>query len=282
MIDLKTEDLRAFLVIYEAQTMSGGAKVLGCTQSAASQKISRLEELLQASLFVRGSKNLSLTASGENLLSYAKEALERQVSFIDKFNQFDDELKGVLRIGAFSSVLRSLLLPRLLPLMKRNSKVNLQFSTHEVFEMENTLRTNKTDMIITDYRPSLNNVESLEIGVEEYVIISSAKHKNVPHLFLDHGPHDNATSTYFDFVGKKKDYERAFLGDVYSILDAVAMGIGKAVMSKHLVEKDKRFVVLKEKRSYKRPIVLSYLKQGYYGRLHQEVKHILELMRDEK
>lgn len=275
VMDMKNEDLRAFMVIYEAQTMSAGAKILGCTQSAASQKISRLEELLQASLFVRGSKSLSLTASGERLLSYAKESLERQRHFFDNFDQFDSELKGVLRIAGFSSVMRSLLIPKLIPLMKRNSKVNLQFSTHDVYEMEGILKTNKADIIITDYFPYLNNVESIEIGKEEYVIIESSKHKKTPHVFLDHGPQDNATATYFDFVGMEKDYERAFMGDVYSILDAVNLGAGKAVMSKHLVENDKRFKVSKAKRRYVRPIVVSFMKQGYYGRLHDKVLEIL-------
>jgi DNA-binding transcriptional LysR family regulator len=271
MMDIKTEDLRAFLVIYEAQSMSAGARALGCTQSAASQKISRLEELLQASLFVRGPKGLSLTASGERLVGYAKESLERQLNFLDNFNQFDSELKGVLRIAGFSSVLRSLVLPRLLPLMKAHDKVNLQFTTFDVFEMESILKMNQADIIITDYFPNLNNVESIQIGEEEYVIIESAKVKDVPHVFLDHGPKDNATATYFDFIGKKKEYQRAYMGDVYSILDAVSMGVGKAVMSKHLVENDKRFKVSIAKRRYLRPIVISFAKQGYYGRLHERV-----------
>ncbi|MFG1481480.1 hypothetical protein ABMA79_07695 [Halobacteriovorax sp. HFRX-2_2] len=111
-------------------------------------------------------------------------------------------------------------------------------------------------------------MESLQVGEEEYVVIESKKHKNIPNTYLDHGPYDNATESYFKFLGREMDYSRRFMGDVYSIVDGVALGLGRAVMSKHIVEEDRRFKIVKAKKRYVRPIVLSYFKQSYYTPLH--------------
>jgi DNA-binding transcriptional LysR family regulator len=274
-MDLKLDDLQAFLNIYKAGTFTKAAKDYGLTQSALSQKIARIEEVLQTSVFVRHPRALSLTPSGEKLLIYAKEVSLRQNEFLKNFDQYNQELSGVIRIAAFSSIMRSMILPALAPFLRKNKGVGLELTSYEMYELEDVLKTSKADFIITDFEPNLGAIESKKINEEEYVIISAAKYPKAPNVFLDHGPHDNATSSYHKFLGKKIDYERAFLGDVYSIIDGVAIGLGRAVMSKHLIEKDKRFIITKEKKRYLRPICLSYYSQSYYSPLQEKVIALL-------
>ena len=70
-------------------------------------------------------------------------------------------------------------------------------------------------------------------------------------------------------------YERRYMGDVYSIIDGVSLGLGRAIMSKHLVLNDRKFSVVKHKKKYIRPVVLSRLKQKYHSPLHSRVYEIL-------
>ena len=274
-MELKLDDLQAFINIYQAGTFTKAAKDFGLTQSALSQKIARIEEVLQTSIFVRHPRSLSLTPSGEKLLVYAKEVCLRQDEFLKNFDQYNQELSGVIRIATYSSIMRSMILPALSPFLRKNKGVSLELSSYEMYELEEVLKTSKADFIITDYSPSLGGIETLEISEEEYVIIKPKKYPKLPHVFLDHGPLDNATSSYHKFLGKKIDYERAYLGDVYSIIDGVAEGLGSAVMSKHLVEGDKRFKILKAKKRYLRPICLSFYSQAYYSPLQLKVKELL-------
>jgi len=65
------------------------------------------------------------------------------------------------------------------------------------------------------------------------------------------------------------------MGDVYSIIDGVALGLGKAVMSKHMIEDDKRFNLISHKKKYIRPVAMTYFEQNYYSPLHLEVEKIL-------
>lgn len=273
-MDLKLDDLQAFLKTHEEGTFTKAAKELGITQPALSLKIARVEEILQTAVFIREPRALQLTESGEKLLVYAKQAIEMQRDFLYGFDQYQGEPNGLIRIAAFSSIMRSIIIPKLAPLISKYRKVRIDFSSHEVFELEGVLKSNKADFIVTDYLPQAPSWETKNMGEEEYVIIEPKK-RDAPHVFLDHGPFDNATSSYFEFMGMKKDYGRAYMGDVYSILDGVALGLGKAVMSKHIVDGDKRFKIIKGRKKYARPLVLSHLRQGYYSPLHDLVKKAL-------
>jgi DNA-binding transcriptional LysR family regulator len=61
------------------------------------------------------------------------------------------------------------------------------------------------------------------------------------------------------------------MGDVYGILDAVALGLGRAVMSKHLAEDDRRFKIISMPKKYLRPVMLTYYRQSYYSPLHYKI-----------
>jgi DNA-binding transcriptional LysR family regulator len=274
-MDIKYDDLKAFVDIYKAGTFSRASELMGLTQSALSQKVKRLEETLSATIFIRHPRHLELTASGQKLLIYGKEVIQRQEDFLNSFNQYDKELSGVLHIASYSSVMRSLIIPTVAPFMEANPKVSIQFSTHEMFELMDLLKNGTADMIITDEFPGsgISGIESTQIEEEEYVIIQKRSGK-VPHKFLDHTPADNATEAYFHHCGLKPDYGRLFMGDVYSIIDGVALGLGKAVMSEHLIRDDKRFKIQKQKKRYIRPVVLTHLSQNYYPPLFERVKSL--------
>lgn len=74
--DLEIDLLRAFTTVAETGSFTAAADVVGRSQSAVSQKIIRLEELLGRPLFNRTSRSLVLTGEGERLLSTARRMLE--------------------------------------------------------------------------------------------------------------------------------------------------------------------------------------------------------------
>lgn len=74
--DLEIDLLRAFTTVAETGSFTAAADVVGRSQSAVSQKIIRLEELLGRPLFKRTSRSLVLTGEGERLLSAARRMLE--------------------------------------------------------------------------------------------------------------------------------------------------------------------------------------------------------------
>jgi DNA-binding transcriptional LysR family regulator len=76
MPDLYLDLLRAFVAVADAGTFTAAADVVGRSQSAVSQKIRRLEELIRQPVFDRTSRSLSLTGPGGQLLVGARRMLD--------------------------------------------------------------------------------------------------------------------------------------------------------------------------------------------------------------
>ncbi|MFJ4439065.1 LysR family transcriptional regulator [Streptomyces sp. NPDC088923] len=68
--------LRAFVEAERLGSFTAAARVMDIAQASASELVRRLETELDAELFVRGSRTLTLTSAGQELLSYAQEAVE--------------------------------------------------------------------------------------------------------------------------------------------------------------------------------------------------------------
>ena len=91
--------LRYFLTIAREGSITNAANVLHVTQPTLSRQIHDLEEELGQRLFVRGSRNMSLTAEGMILRKRAEEI----ISMVDKteaeFHSMSNVVSGDIYIG---------------------------------------------------------------------------------------------------------------------------------------------------------------------------------------
>lgn len=99
---LDNDILRTFVAIAETGSFSGAAEVVFRTPSAVSMQIKRLEELVGVSLFVRDSRSVRLTRSGETLLAYARRMLALSNEAMSRFRHPD--MHGVVRLGATDDI----------------------------------------------------------------------------------------------------------------------------------------------------------------------------------
>ncbi|MFC8128228.1 LysR family transcriptional regulator [Streptomyces sp. NPDC057302] len=67
--------LRAFVEAERLGSFTAAAQAMDIAQASASELVRRLEAELEAELFLRGSRTLTLTSAGRELLPYAQEAL---------------------------------------------------------------------------------------------------------------------------------------------------------------------------------------------------------------
>lgn len=269
---LPTHELEAFFAVAQTQNMTHAARNLFVTQSALSQRIQKLESTLEATLFVRDRKGLRLTESGQKLLRFCQSMNGLEEEFLEELQSNSQELAGIIRIASFSSVMRSVLIPILAPFLRKNPKVHCEFTSFEVIELPGILDRAEADIIVADYRMEKSHVAEELLGTEEYVVIESARHAPPDDVYLDHGPHDKATESFF---GAQKNappsYRRSFMGDVYGILDGVEQGLGRAIMSKHLMSERKNIKTVSGYKKYTREVVAHYFKRPYYPRLHTGV-----------
>ena len=95
---LDNDILRTFVAIAETGSFTAAADRVFRTPSAVSMQIKKLEEQLNATLFLRDARSVSLTESGETLLPYARRMLALSNEAVGRFRM--PEMKGVVRLGA--------------------------------------------------------------------------------------------------------------------------------------------------------------------------------------
>lgn len=109
--DLEIDLLRAFIAVAETGGFTAAADVIGRSQSAVSQKIIRLEEVLDLRVFERTSRSLTLTHDGERLLVSARRMLMHYDAFMRDLREAP--VTGVLRLGISENLVPTQL-PKLL------------------------------------------------------------------------------------------------------------------------------------------------------------------------
>lgn len=109
--DIDIDLLRTFIAVAETGSFTGAAEVVARSQSAVSQKIIRLEELLGMRVFERTSRRLALTQNGERVLIRARKLMVHFEQFMREVRE--PESVRVLRLGISENLVPTQL-PRLL------------------------------------------------------------------------------------------------------------------------------------------------------------------------
>lgn len=272
-MSLSSLQLDAFLAAAKSLNFSRAAESLFITQSALSQRIKNLELTMGATLFIRDPSQIKITEIGEKLLRYCqtKDAMEDEL-LLNLTSIEGGELAGIVRIGAFSSILRSVVIPSMSSLLRKNPKIQCDFIHKETPGLPSLLDRSECDFIILDYALESPSVEKHILGYEEYIVIESLNYTCPDSIYLDNSPEDTATEQFFNAQNESTPkYKRRFMGETYGIIAGVESGLGRSVMPIHLLTKRPHLKKVEGFKLYKREITLHYKKQSYYSELHKQV-----------
>lgn len=157
ILNLDLDLLRTFVAVADLNTFAAAAAAVCRTQSAVSQQMQRLEQLVEKELFARHGRNKLLTEHGIQLLGYARKIL-----------RFNDEacsslmfssLQGMLTIGSSDESADTILPILLNRISSHYPKLALDVRVKRHGEMGDMLRANEVDLALTTH--TLDNVESI-------------------------------------------------------------------------------------------------------------------------
>jgi DNA-binding transcriptional LysR family regulator len=107
-------DLRIFVHVAEAPSLTQGARRAHLSPAAVSARIKAMEAQLGSRLLYRDNRGVMLTPAGHTVLKHAR-LIMRQVEFAkDEFARFEGGIRGHLRIFA-NTTAATVFLPKLLP-----------------------------------------------------------------------------------------------------------------------------------------------------------------------
>lgn len=137
------QNLSQYKIFYEvakAGNISKAAKELYISQPAISKSVSKLEDSLKVTLFIRNSRGVQLTEEGKLLYNYTKTAFEAIGKGEQELRRRKDFPMGHLRIGVSNTLCRYLLLPYLKGFIEQYPHIRItiqsQSTSHTVHMLE--------------------------------------------------------------------------------------------------------------------------------------------------
>ncbi|MCJ8284442.1 MULTISPECIES: LysR substrate-binding domain-containing protein [unclassified Halomonas] len=175
---MDASDLRFFLAVCEAGSMSGASEALFTVQSNVTSRIRKLEDELGTTLFVRGARGVALTPAGERLLPHARRVSmalrDASASVSDS-----DTLAGRLSIGALETTTASRLSPYLAAFTRRHPDVDLSIITGTSRELVDQVLAGRIDGAFVGGRVYHKEIEDQPIFKEELVVVAAKEHRDL-------------------------------------------------------------------------------------------------------
>lgn len=172
--NLSTDLLRTFIRVIDTRSFTRTAELIGRTQSAVSLQIQRLEENVNAALFVRDARNLKLTAQGQTLAEYARRILALNDEAIAVMRS--PSVAGHVHLGAPHEYTASLLPDFLGKFAQSQPNVMLEVTSDLSKNLQKRQQNGEFDLIIALHNDDDDPAGGERIFVEPLVWISSLDH----------------------------------------------------------------------------------------------------------
>lgn len=254
MSDEPLPHLETFVKAAELSSFTAAARSLGLTQAAVSQRIQTLETALKVSLFRRQGGRVLLSEAGRRLHSYALRILELHREARAEVSGQHEPITGELQLAA-SSVPGEHLLPRLLSTFRdKYPHIELRAAVTDTRAVLRDVEQGHAHLGLVGGKDDNPHLEYRCFATDEMVLVVPAEHPwakrrrvTLPELCQQPLIVREAGS------GSRWCLEQALsraglslrsvkvtleLGSNEGIKEAVLRGLGLAVLSTHVVQKD--------------------------------------------
>lgn len=238
-------DLRLFLAIAEAGSLSAGAETVHLTASAASYRLKNLEHAMGTPLFKRLARGMELTAVGVVVLEYVRELIAGLVAMHGEVNRFAMGLRGDVKVAANSSSFNGFVVPSLSRFLSTYPHINVILKERPSEAIVPAVIAREIDVGILAGRVTASELISYQYAVDELILVAPLNHPISSHksirfesaLSLDFVSTSENTSNYLFLrqtalqLGKMPNV-RLHVHHFNAILKLVAEGVGVALVPK--------------------------------------------------
>lgn len=169
-------DLKLFLAIAEARSLSAGASSLHITASSASYRIKNLEQALGTYLFLRSARGMDLTPAGEVLARHVRGLLAGVERMHDEVGRFSAGLKGQIRILANSSSLNGFIVPAVSGFLVSNPNVNIDLEERASATIPAAIAAGEADIGVLAGTVEASGVDVLRYAVDTLILVVPVNH----------------------------------------------------------------------------------------------------------
>ncbi|QEQ97613.1 LysR family transcriptional regulator ArgP [Neptunomonas concharum] len=172
MLDYR--QLKALSSVIEEQSFEKAALRLNITQSAVSQRIKQLEELIGQALLIR-SQPILPTPAGKILLKHFRQVDLLQNEVIQSLSSTEQSGHTVLSIGINADSLATWFLPAIEPLLKQH-KILIDLKIDDQDQTQKFLKNGEVMGCITSSSTPLQGCHCIPLGVSVYRCVASLEY----------------------------------------------------------------------------------------------------------
>ena len=228
------DDLRFFLALCEAGTLTGAARATGVEHTTVARRIDALEAALAARLFDRFPKGWSLTAAGTALVPHARK-LEDDMHALLNVARGASEVVGSVRVSAPPALAACLLAPRLRAPLARLPGIEIDLRA----EARTTdLMRRQADIALRFARPTAPGLVAKVLAHVDYGLYAQADYAaaRLPaqweFLGYDDLQQDAPQQEWLDKVRGDRRYS-VRSNDLLTLLQAAVAGCGVGVFPRY-------------------------------------------------
>ena len=246
--------LQVFHAVAKHLSFTRAADALFMTQPAVTFQIKQLEEQYSTRLFERRHGSISLTPAGELVLSYAEKILALSDEMDTRLSEMTGEMRGPLLVGA-STTIAEFMLPRVLGEFNAlYPQVRARLIVANSESIESRVAEHTLDVGLIEAPAKLSGLTSVVCCEDELRAVCApdyplAEMKSVSpqvlseYEFISREPGSGTreiTDTYFRNHKIKPDSLKTQmeLGSPEALKGVVATGLGFAIVSRAVVEKE--------------------------------------------
>lgn len=238
-------NLDAFLAIVKKRTVQSAASEVGITQTGVTQRIRALEAQLEATLFTRSRRGMSLTPEGEALLRYCQSALDLQGETLARIKGGGERFEARVTIQGPTSLMRTRVIPRCLEALKGFPELSMTFKVSDHESGADALRSGAAQFAILRPDEVAREMDSKLLAPERYLLLGPSAWKRRPlkdvvarERIIDFDPTDGTTLSW---LKKLKLHplarpERHFVNNNEALVAMLKLGLGYGVLTREFAE----------------------------------------------
>lgn len=157
---------RVFCEVVKYKNISKAAEKMYISQSAVTQSIQKLENILGSNLFFRNKNGVELTEEGKNLYEYIKDSIDTMSNAEKVFSSYVNLEKGKIRISAGNVLINVLVMPTLIEFMKEYPNIDISITSYSTENSLQMLSNGDLDIValnLSHMKKTYSNIEILEL-----------------------------------------------------------------------------------------------------------------------
>ena len=185
-------DLNLFVIlnaIYTEGSLTKAAEVVGITQPAVSNALSRLREKFDDDLFVRTGTGMVPTQKTENIIADIQSALTLMQQSVNQPNSFDPAITERNFKLSLGDITEGRVLPYMMKEIYKNApNISVGSYNYRRIDQVHALATNNLDFVVDPVIPDSDEINSYKVFQDYFVVIHREGHpiQKIKNLTVDH------------------------------------------------------------------------------------------------